>query len=250
MELLRKFEDENINDEDFLIGKDVDESGLASRFAGIDIGTVIWHFEAVVIGLSCTLLDSASSDAIWSMLTPEERNKFTKALEDPSSQLAQELLTSERLEQGIKQPWWEAPVLNEDGLRRFGSKPEMLEIPPSMIQPIPVGHPLIYNICALWCVVYRLLDSFFIYLSSSLAYAYVTRNLGISPLCSLSTDVPEYHEARMLFKRLVPFATEAKSTKLYPSLPALITEFWSLFLFVGLIGRFPVCIFTVNFLLG
>jgi len=46
MELLRKFEDETINDEDFLIGKDVDEvdpSGFASRFAGIDIGTVIWQ---------------------------------------------------------------------------------------------------------------------------------------------------------------------------------------------------------------
>ena len=109
-----------------------------------------------MIGLSCTLPDSASSDAIWSMLTPEERNKFTKALEDPSSQLAQELLASERLEKEIKQPWWKAPVLDEDGLRRFGSKPEMLEIPPSMIQPIPVGHPLVYNTCALWCVVYRI----------------------------------------------------------------------------------------------
>ncbi len=87
----------------------------------------------------------------------EERNKFMKALKNPTGELAQELLANEQVEKEIQGPWWEAPALSDngqfsdDGLSRcFGSKPEIVEIPPSLLKPIPAGHSLLYNICAVW----------------------------------------------------------------------------------------------------
>lgn len=90
------------------------------------------------------------------MLTPEERKKFMKALDDPSSELAQQLLSSEQLEEEIKVPWWEGPTIegeseiSEGPPHRRGSRPRMMDIPTSMVKPIPTGHPLIYNMCAIW----------------------------------------------------------------------------------------------------
>ena len=56
------------------------------------------------------LLESASHHALWSILTPDEREKFTRAVENPSSELAQQLLShSEELESKRLAPWWEAP---------------------------------------------------------------------------------------------------------------------------------------------
>ena len=65
----------------------------------------------------------------------------------------------------------------------------------------------------------------------SISYAYITRHLGISPLCNIRVrhQEPEYSEARRLISRLVPFLTERKSTKVYPTLKAISTEIWSTF---------------------
>jgi hypothetical protein len=71
----------------------------------------------------------------------------------------------------------------------------MMKIPASMVKPIPSGHPLVYNMCAI-CI----------------AYAYITRHLGVSPLNSLSADDPERHEIRRLVAKLVPFLTDRKMT--------------------------------------
>ena len=98
------------------------------------------------------------------MLTPEERSKFTKVFNDPTSELAQQLLSSEQLETDIKEPWWKASVAEEyeddaspqsrdQALpRRSGAQPNMMKIPVSMVKPIPSGHPLVYNMCAIWSV--------------------------------------------------------------------------------------------------
>jgi hypothetical protein len=89
------------------------------------------------------------------MLTPEERSKFTKLFNDPTSELAQQLLSSEQLENEIQEPWWEVLVPQSRGQpvpRRFGARPNMMKIPLSMVRPITSGHPLVYNMCAIWCV--------------------------------------------------------------------------------------------------
>jgi hypothetical protein len=96
--------------------------------------------------------DSLSSDAIWSMLTPEERKEFSKAMGNPESRLAQELLANEQLEKDVDEPWWEASDNLPDSptsCRRGASRPEMLQLPSSMLKATP-SHQLLYNTCALW----------------------------------------------------------------------------------------------------
>lgn len=79
-----------------------------------------------------------------------------KALEDPTSELASQLLSSEQLEAEIVRPWWEAPAidapLEKDHRtpKKYGSKPIIVPIPLSEVKPIPYGHPLGYNMCAIW----------------------------------------------------------------------------------------------------
>jgi len=99
------------------------------------------------------------------MLTPEERSKFMKLFNDPTSELAQQFLSSEQLETDIKEPWWKASVAEEyeddtstqsrdQALpRRSGARSNsIMKIPVSMVKPIPSGQPLVYNTCAIWSV--------------------------------------------------------------------------------------------------
>jgi len=98
------------------------------------------------------------------MLTHEERSKFMKLFNDPASELAQQLLSSERLENEIQGPWWEVSVTGEGEdhtfpqsrgqpvPRRSGARPNMMKIPLSMVRPITSGRPLVYNMCAIWYV--------------------------------------------------------------------------------------------------
>lgn len=101
-----------------------------------------------------TLLESASPHALWAILTPEEREKFTRALDDPSSELAQQLLASEELQSERLAPWWEAPDLDDTTqsipAKRYGVKPEAVSIPFAVPSTSTAGSPLIYNICAVW----------------------------------------------------------------------------------------------------
>jgi hypothetical protein len=92
------------------------------------------HAHATKIQLfDVLLLESASPHALWAILTPEERKKFTRALEDPSSELAQQLLASKELESERLAPWWEAPTLDDAAqsspAKRYGAKPELMSIP-------------------------------------------------------------------------------------------------------------------------
>ncbi|KAH9479524.1 hypothetical protein JR316_0008118 [Psilocybe cubensis] len=202
LEMLRTFEEQVSNGQslgDESEEDDMDDGAdLAKRFETVD-------------------LDSVSPETLWSMLTEKERVRFMKAFDDPASELAQQLLASEQLEKEIKGPWWDAPEVREDDndqkgtTRRYGTRPSMMDIPASMVKAVPTGHPLVFNVCAI-CI----------------AYAYITRHLGTSPLGRLKPDEPEYQEARRLVSQLVPFLIERKSTQLYPDVPSVITEIWSL----------------------
>jgi len=179
------------------------------------------------------------------MLTPEERSKFMKLFNNPTSELAQQLLSSEQLETNIKEPWWKASVAEEyeddtspqscdqPPPRRSGPRPNIMKIPVSMVKPIPSGHPLVYNMCAIWSVLLLPKESE-IYKTCSISYAYITRHLGISTLQSLTPGDPEYYQARQLVAELVPFLTDRKSMKLYLNLSTVITDIWSTF---GLVRR-------------
>ncbi|KAJ4483711.1 hypothetical protein J3R30DRAFT_3450995, partial [Lentinula aciculospora] len=117
IEILKRFEEDDIGQID---SEDEEEEDFERRFAGIDAST--------------------SPNTLWSLLTESERDKFSKAIQDPSGNFAQELQN-----QLIREPWWEA---------EFGSVAESLElidIPPTMVRPLPNGPLLIYNLCAIWC---------------------------------------------------------------------------------------------------
>ena len=87
------------------------------------------------------------------MLTPAERSKFTAVFNNPTGELAQQLLASESLEKEIQDPWWEAKdkdQIKEDfSSSQHKAKPRIMEVPLSMINPNPTSHPLVYNICGI-----------------------------------------------------------------------------------------------------
>ncbi|KAG5727144.1 Zinc finger HIT domain-containing protein 2 [Termitomyces sp. T112] len=195
MEMLKKFEEESEQDAGLDSDGEDDGEDLARRFADID-------------------LDATSVADVWSKLTPAEQAEFVKIMEDPNSDHARQLLASEELENERCEPWWHAPAVESDGPlpRRYGSKPELIPVPAVMVQPIPNGPLLHYNICAV-CI----------------AYAFVTRHLSVSPLSSLLPEDIDFEEAKHLVSQLVPFLVDRKSTMLHPNLSSLVTDIWSRF---------------------
>ncbi|THG95701.1 hypothetical protein EW026_g6011 [Hermanssonia centrifuga] len=213
MDVLKRFEEEAAEDEAAIFGPNDeepsdDENDLENRLEKVD-------------------LDHASYDELWSALTPAERDKFMKALNDPSSELAQQLLASEELEEQTVEPWWDRPSDYEkeepDAMvsvtkisRRYGARPAMMDVPAPVMNAsagvAATGPSLLYNICAVL-----------------MAYAYVTRYLSTSPVGSILPEDAEHEEARRMFTRLVPFLTERKSKTVLPSLSGVITDLWSRF---------------------
>ena len=108
------------------------------------------------------IVGSASADKIWSVLTPEERTRFTRAVQDPSSELAKTLLTSPDLAEDIHAPWWvtlpSTPQANAP-VSRPARPPDVMAIPETLLttstsasssHPAP-AFPLAYNLVAiLW----------------------------------------------------------------------------------------------------
>ncbi|KAF7794427.1 hypothetical protein EIP86_005561 [Pleurotus ostreatoroseus] len=212
LELLKRFEEENDTEMGELAEGDSDDSdeedSLVHRLEHVD-------------------LHEASYDEIWTSLTPAERDKFLKTLNDPSGTLAQQLLASEELEEQVVEPWWDRPSgyaeqMQTEGLgttqktRRCGDVPQFVDIPPSARRAAEgvgtSGPSLLYNICAV-----------------ILAYAFITRHLSTSPLSSSRTEDTERTMARKLFVQLAPFLTDRKSTTVLPSLSSVITHLWSRF---------------------
>ncbi|KAJ3519340.1 hypothetical protein NMY22_g13251 [Coprinellus aureogranulatus] len=187
LELLKRFEEESAEDAEAL-DEEEDESDLAKRFASVD-------------------LDSASSDEIWAMLSPEQREKFLRALQDPNSEIAKELLSSEELRRNIRLPWWEDEDDHEEE-----EAPTMMTIPVAMLKPVPNRPLLVYNLAAV-CI----------------AYTYVVRHLGVPSFSSKLCDCSDLETAIELLSRLVPFLMDRKSTLVYTSLSGALTDILSRF---------------------
>lgn len=118
--------------------------------------------------------DSIAPEDLWSLLTPQERTRFLKAVEDPQSELARQLLAGADLDHERIKPWWESPppdlevetleAKNEqvsamsafpDGSSSivYGKRPERMDIPPALIPADPsTAVHLLYNICVIWYV--------------------------------------------------------------------------------------------------
>ncbi|KAJ3983473.1 hypothetical protein F5890DRAFT_1599598 [Lentinula detonsa] len=213
MEILKRFEEDNLEQAvgDDKEDEDEDEDDLEKRFAGIDIA-------------------STSPNTLWSLLSQSERDEFVRSLQDPSSNLSQELLLSEELQRElVPRPWWESasediPVHSDALIRNAGQSgndifyentylPELIDIPSTMVKPLPSGPPLIYNLCAI-CI----------------AYAFVTRRLATSPLAPINANSQSFQdieEAKRLLAHLVPFLMDRKSTVLHTTVSAAIDDIWS-----------------------
>ncbi len=131
----------------------------------MSISVRLLHEAGNVRSLIESRTDSASYDELWNALTPAERDKFLRALQDPDSELAKQLLASEVLEREQVAPWWEAPpeLTSEDSdststpqvsTRRHGTKPSIVPLPDPLIkrssEASATGPLLLYNICAVW----------------------------------------------------------------------------------------------------
>ncbi|KAJ7248640.1 hypothetical protein B0H12DRAFT_1123553 [Mycena haematopus] len=191
LELLKRFEEESAaqNESDF--EDENDESDLARRLQNVD-------------------LKSTSPDHLWTLLTPAEREKFLHVMQDPSSELALQLLASDELEVEKQAPWWSR--LAEDfpapSTRRYGTPPDPLKVPPSLTVPNRTAPFLIYNICAVY-----------------IAYAYATRHLSVSPLSTAAE--PDAEAARAIFATLTPFLISRTSKTLHPTLDGALTDIHS-----------------------
>lgn len=141
MDLLKQFEsntgEENLDDED------EEEDALVQRLKGIDLGMAAHShtiFLTVVPGL-----DSVSPDDLWDLLPDDQRVKFIKTMENPSSELTKQLLAEGGLLHEQFTPWWK-----NDG-DPSAKRPAMMKIPRMMVEGAQKdGPPLYYNICAVW----------------------------------------------------------------------------------------------------
>lgn len=150
--LLRKFEDEYAEEPDVLTE---DGDDLARKLEAVDLGGFS-NLEEIQRSRK-TDSDQVEPDVIWSMLSPSQRDSFLKVIRDPSSEFAQQLVSSVELQQDCRKPWWESPMLESDDATvddfEFGALPNMISIPQSLIAPGGVSesnHFLEYNILALW----------------------------------------------------------------------------------------------------
>lgn len=95
--------------------------------------------------------ESTSPEVLWSLLNPEERNKFLKAFQNPTSDLAQKLLSSDILGAKVQQPWWMYNVIAEEA-SELPKMPHIMPIPPSLVRSRPTNQPLVFNVVAIWSV--------------------------------------------------------------------------------------------------
>ncbi|EAU90306.2 hypothetical protein CC1G_08988 [Coprinopsis cinerea okayama7 len=177
LEMLKRLEEES-DDHD----EDEEESELARRLGSVD-------------------LDSVPADELWSMLSPAEKDKFLKAVNDPSSELAQQLLSREEIQ--IQQPWWTLENVYP---------PTKMEIPEGLLKPVSNRPLLAYNLSAI-----------------GITYAFIVRHLGASTLSSLSSEDPDFVAAHEMFSQFLPFLVDRRSTLVFPNLGAVTVDLASRF---------------------
>ncbi|KAH8832918.1 hypothetical protein DL96DRAFT_1811486 [Flagelloscypha sp. PMI_526] len=188
LEILRRFEDDNAN-QDLEDNSDNDsEDDLEARLAKLDI-------------------ENAPSEALWELLTPEERARFLKAVDDPQSDLAQTLLAAQQ-----KIPWWDGNdslSIAKLSVADDENMPKLMSIPAELMSAsLTSTHPLpVWNLIAIL-----------------LAYVHAIRHLG---LVSFSSSPSDAIDARHHLRRLAPFLTDRKSKLIMSSLDETITDLWS-----------------------
>jgi hypothetical protein len=170
MDLLKRFEEDNLNDDPFTNPENSDDEGvggdgddgddLGRRLAGIDLGEFCCSLHGRHEHRTTLIVGSASADKIWAVLTPEERTRFTRAVQDPGSELAKTLLTSPDLAEDIHAPWWvtlpSTPQANAP-VSYPARPPDVMTIPEALLTAsaspshTPPAFPLAYNLVAiLW----------------------------------------------------------------------------------------------------
>ncbi|CAE6524878.1 unnamed protein product [Rhizoctonia solani] len=177
LEVLKRFEEESLEE-----GEDDDEDDLALRLEGID-------------------LDKIDHDTLWSLLSEEEKQKFTRMLMDPTSEDSQKLLGTSKLLQDHEDPWWTLDDPSPDVL------PIIKQVPSNMLAG-KFNHLLLFNVFHL-----------------SLTYAYTIRTFAVSPLSTQPSD--ELEEIREFMLPLSPFLRDKKSTTMFTSVDSVITDWAS-----------------------
>ncbi|CUA70637.1 hypothetical protein RSOLAG22IIIB_04231 [Rhizoctonia solani] len=177
LEVLKRFEEESLEE-----GEDDDEDDLALRLEGID-------------------LDKIDHDTLWSLLSEEEKQKFTRMLMDPTSEDSQKLLGTSKLLQDHEDPWWTLDDPSPDVL------PIIKQVPSNMLAG-KFNHLLLFNVFHL-----------------SLTYAYTIRTFAVSPLSTQLSD--ELEEIREFMLPLSPFLRDKKSTTMFTSVDSVITDWAS-----------------------
>ncbi len=90
-------------------------------------------------------VESDSADKIWAALTPEERARFTRAVQDPTSELSKTLLTSPDLADDIPAHWWTSPSTTppvNTPAPRPAQPPDLITIPKFLLAaPTPPSPP-------------------------------------------------------------------------------------------------------------
>ena len=160
MDLLKRFEEDSQDDpfadpENGDGDDDDDDDDLERRLAGIDLGEFFSCSGGGTKGLNA--VGSASADNIWAVLTAEERARFTRAVQDPASELAKTLLASPDIADDVPTPWWEAssstpqahaPPSHPARVPDVMAIPEALLVAPTPSPPTP-AFPLAYNLVAI-----------------------------------------------------------------------------------------------------
>ena len=143
MELLKRFEETNAEEEEDLDDESEEEGPLVQRLKGVDLGTT--PAGTTPHPAHVPVLDSVSPDDLWNLLPEEQQIKFLKTVEDPSSDLTKQLFADGGLLHKPFTPWWRS---REDPAVEV---PAMMSIPRAMVERMPNdGPPLLYNICAVW----------------------------------------------------------------------------------------------------
>ena len=145
MALLKRFEESNV-EEAGLDDEDEEEDAMIQRLKGVDLGTTRLELHPRPdFRLMSLCLDSVSPDDLWSLLPEEQRDKFIRTIEDPSSELAKQLLADDGLVRGQFTPWWRD--IEDPSVKR----PTVMSLPRAMVERMPGDGPsLLYNICAVW----------------------------------------------------------------------------------------------------
>ena len=165
MDLLKRFEEDSLDD-GFANGDDEEEGGgagddddLERRLEGINLGEFSYALGLASLNQRLGMVGSASADNIWAVLTPEERARFTRAVQDPASELAKTLLSSPGIADHIPTPWWEAPSTSSTPhpyvpASRPAQPPDVMALPEALLatpapSPPAPTFPLAYNLVAI-----------------------------------------------------------------------------------------------------